>query len=231
MGRPEHYSRDIVSRCRSLIRNLMPNVLEGLPDDARHGGPLQTTFLLAMATPMIVLPIERMFKPAEPNPVYVADDRELDQDLAKDLDDVFGNGKTFGNAPFVSQGTWSYVQARPPFNIAEPWPHDLLEALSGREAARAADAAPARRLMLDLRNALAHGGVVYLDKNGFNAYGQAEMFAFVGAVMQNRRVSAINILRIHQIDFALFLEAWADWLARQPNNVIDVLNARSPVAA
>jgi hypothetical protein len=52
---PEHYSRDIVLRCQSLIRHLLPKVEERLSDEAQFGGPLRTTFLLAMATPMIVL--------------------------------------------------------------------------------------------------------------------------------------------------------------------------------
>ena len=57
MGLPNHYSRDIVIRCESLIRHLLPKIEQGLPDDVRFGGPLRTTFLLAMATPMIVLGI------------------------------------------------------------------------------------------------------------------------------------------------------------------------------
>jgi hypothetical protein len=51
---PEHYSRDVAKRCHNLIRHLMPLIAQGLPDDAEFGGPLCTTFLLAMATPMIV---------------------------------------------------------------------------------------------------------------------------------------------------------------------------------
>lgn len=60
MTAPNHYSRDIAARCQTLIDQLLPIVEHGLPDDHRFGGPLRTTFLLAMATPMIVLPIERI---------------------------------------------------------------------------------------------------------------------------------------------------------------------------
>jgi hypothetical protein len=48
---PAHYSRDIVRRCQSLIRNLRPVIKQGQPGDGEFGGPLDTTFLLAMATP------------------------------------------------------------------------------------------------------------------------------------------------------------------------------------
>ena len=69
-------------RCQALIRHLRPVIEGGLPDDHRFGGPLDTTFLLAMATPMIVLPVERIFKPARPGADVPADDRELDPELA-----------------------------------------------------------------------------------------------------------------------------------------------------
>ena len=48
---PEHYARDIVERCDSLIESLLPVVMRD--SDTRFGGPLGTTFLTAMSTPMI----------------------------------------------------------------------------------------------------------------------------------------------------------------------------------
>jgi hypothetical protein len=43
---------------------------------------------------------------------------------------------------------------------------------------------PAVRVLTDLRNALAHGGIAYLDERGRQTDGQAAMLAFVGAVMK-----------------------------------------------
>ena len=60
MSEPQHYSRDIARRCQYLISHLHPIVTAGLPNDAQFGGSLTTTFLLAMATPMVVLPMERI---------------------------------------------------------------------------------------------------------------------------------------------------------------------------
>ena len=41
---PEHYARDIVERCETLIESLLPVVMQ---DPAkRFGGPLGTTFLV-----------------------------------------------------------------------------------------------------------------------------------------------------------------------------------------
>jgi hypothetical protein len=123
---PEHYSRDIAQRCVSLMRHLRPVVQQGLPDDAQFRGPLSTTFLLALATPMIVLPIERIFKPAELEATQAADDREIDPVLSRDVHEVLGLGRTFGMAPFVVPGRWSYVPGYHPFNVATTWSRDLL---------------------------------------------------------------------------------------------------------
>jgi hypothetical protein len=77
---PEHYARDIVEHCEILIESLLPVVMQ---DPAkRFGGPLGTTFLVAMSTPMILLPIERMLKPAA-NRDSVADDRTVDESMGR----------------------------------------------------------------------------------------------------------------------------------------------------
>jgi hypothetical protein len=106
---PEHYSRDVAKRCRSLIRNLMPLIATGLPDDEQFGGPLCTTFLLAMATPMVVLPIERMFKPGTGRE-GAADDRTLDPTLAAQVANILAPGMSFGTAPFAETSVWAYVR-------------------------------------------------------------------------------------------------------------------------
>ncbi len=95
---PEHYGRDIAQRCQSLVRELLPVVKNGLDHDDRFGGPLSTTFLLALATPMIVLPIERIFKPANPRANNAADDRHLDPALAQDVVEVLRRAAPSGLA-------------------------------------------------------------------------------------------------------------------------------------
>lgn len=122
------------------------------------------------------------------------------------------------------------MQAHPPFNIADEWPDDLLAALAARQAFEAARHAPARRILLDLRNALAHGGIAYLDEYGRNSSAQAAMFAFVSARIRDRQITGLNILRVHENAFGGFLAAWTEWLGRQ-RRVMDALNKVAPVAA
>jgi len=225
VGVPNHYSHDIAVRCHSLIRHLMPVVSDGLPDDERFGGPLRTTFLLAMAAPMIVLPIERMFKPGGVRGTQVGDDRDLDPTLAGEVRSVLGDDRPFVEAPFAAAAEWRYVAGYPPFNIADRWPDRLLDELAMPQAVETARMAPAKRILLDLRNALAHGGIAYLGQNGRNADGPATMFAFVAT--ERRKV---NILRIEEGAFTAFLGAWADWLGRQAA-VVHALNAQGAIAA
>jgi hypothetical protein len=229
MTAPEHYSRDVVLRCQSLIHHLLPSIDDGLPDEAQFGGPLRTTFLLAMATPMIVLPIERLFKPAAGNTAQAGDDRELDPALAEEVHDVLGEGRLFGEAPFLTKA-WSYVEGYPPFNIAHDWPHDLLTSLAKPEAIEVAQKTPARRVLLDLRNALAHGGIAYLDEEGRNSRAQTAMFGFVGTKKKNGQIVGLNVLRVHQDDFGAFLDTWTKWLNNE-TRVLSVLSEHPPIAA
>lgn len=218
---PAHYARDIVERCDSLIDSLLPLVMR---DSAtRFGGPLGTTFLVAMSTPMILLPLERMLKPADRD--AVADDRCVDETLGKAVTDALSPTAIFGDAPFAREGAWSYVPGHPPFNLAKRIPQGLVEDLSGAPARRAAMDASAVRILTDLRNALAHGGIAYLDEKGRQTESQVAMLAFVGAVMKKGRITGVNVLRVHERDYREFLASWASWLRHA--GVTTALNERA----
>lgn len=191
-----------------------PLIQKGLPDDGEFGGPLDTTFLLAMATPMVVIPIERIYTPSEYEG-QVGDDRSLDPDLSKEVIGAFGAGRKFGDAPFCVPG-WSYVPIyRPVFNVSDGCPADLLKALGTDEAFVRAKDARASVILRVLRNALAHGGIAYLDKDGMATDKPAAMYAFMSSEKdEHRRVIGLNVLRISQCAFCSFLTAWTDWLTR-----------------
>jgi len=207
MGIPEHFSHDIAQRCRFLIQELQPRIDELKAD--KFGGPLRTTFLLAMATPMIVLPVDRIFQPGQGR-IRVADDTFLSPDLAQQVKSVLGDGQAFATAPFFEAGCWRYVADHPPFNVAKGLPHELQEHLSTEKAIQSAREASTKRIIVDLRNALAHGGVAYLDRYGRTAEREALMFAFVAK--KSLASENLNVLRIYEDAFRKFLMAWADWL-------------------
>ena len=210
MGRPAHYSRDITARCSSLLRHLMPRVREGLPDDAKFEGKLTTTFLIALATPMVVLPVERIYKPSA-GIGGVADDRAIHEGLRDDVKKVFDGKTKFVDAPFFI-GDWRYAPNRNPFNIADAWPGELLDALDDKAAVRTAEDAPARTIMVHLRNALAHGGITYLDRDGRQSLGPAAMLGLISAKMKDGKIVGLHALRVSAADFEEFITAWSEWI-------------------
>lgn len=224
MGRPIHYSTEIVTRCQSLITDLYPHIQGDRRDDKRFGGPLTTTFLLAMATPMILLPVERLFQ-RELNRAGVADDRQIDKALTKSVQEMLT--KKFGQTPFGNGIDWRLVADVKSFNIADWTDTKPLQKLSEPAAKTAAFDAPATDVLLILRNALAHGGIAYLDKDGRQTDRVASMFAFVSAT--SMKVRALNILRVSEDGLSLFLKAWADWLAQ--SGVTKSLGDTEPLVA
>jgi hypothetical protein len=214
MSRPEHYSHDIVQRCESLIRHLSPIIKRGLPDDEKFGGPLDTTFLLALATPMILFPLERIYTPGK-YPDNVADDRDIDSQLTAEVDAVLG-GCTLADAPWGMKDRWQFVPAYLPlFDLADGCPPDLLQKLASPDATTKANTASASVVLRVLRNALGHGGVAYLDKEGMTTDKEAVMLAFVSHEKDKRQIVGLNALRISERDFRGFLSAWAGWIKSQ----------------
>ena len=211
MGRPQHYSLEIASRCQRLIEQLNDKV-----GDDRHlvdewGGPLRTTFLLAMSTPMLVLPMERLFRPVF-NKGGVANDAELDPVLAERVHDIFDQGRIFGNAPFFAAETWAYADAVAIFPVAKAWPPEIFDQLARPEAMAAAAEAPAADVLECLRNALAHGGIAYLDAKGRQTDDATNMLAFASNTRDRKR---LRLLRISVDGYQKFLHAWSAWLGER----------------
>jgi hypothetical protein len=210
MGAPQLYSRDIPKRCNFLIEKLYPSVRQGIEGDHQFGGNLGTTFLLAMSMPILVLPLERILKPN--NNAAMADDRNRDQELSDQIKSEFTTGRIFGNAPFADHKKWSYIKGWPRFNITDAWQHKLCEALMSNEATLTASATDANQIMGDLRNALSHGGIAYLNDEGRHIEKDAaKVLAFVST--EHPGASAkFNILTISEDDYREFLQHWSLWL-------------------
>jgi len=229
MGRPAHYSLDIVARCRELIERLEPVVRNGAPGDDKHGGPLTTTFLLAMATPMIGLPIERIFKAKEAD--LVADDSDLNEGLSQEVHRVLGGKLKFEEAAFSKGIDWRLVRNVAPFNIAVWEATHHFDELSHDDARVTANRTPADFMIRHVRNALAHGGIVYLDGKGRMSDSRAEMLGFVSSKKDHKsqKVTGLHISRVSEADFRRFLLAWADWIAN--SGVAEDLSNGPPLAA
>lgn len=214
MGIPSHYSQELPRRCLQLIDALMPNVEQVHASGEAHLGPLTTTFLLAMSTPMVVLPIERVERYRGKSEGYM-DDRPIDVSLAGEIDARLGSS-ALRHSPFFEEGHWRFASI--PYqgqNLARHFPWELSDELAAPAALAAAEQMPASEWASCLRNALAHGGIAYLDAEGRQAYGQsAKMLAFVSAkyVDRGQPPERLKVLRITEQGYLSFLRRWVDWL-------------------
>jgi hypothetical protein len=223
--RPTHYSVQIAQRCQRLIDGLVDRVAAdpALADD--RGDPLRTTFLLAMSTPMLVLPIERLMWPAFRSRGGVADDTQLDEALCARMGDTLPEKRLFGATPFFERGAWAFVDAVPFFSVARDWPQEILEMLGGDDALRAAEEAPAATILNCLRNALAHGGITYLDRAGLQREEETNMVAFAAYPAPDRR-KELRLLRISVDAYQRFLAAWTSWIT--DSGVQEALTVQGP---
>ncbi len=212
MGTPTHYASELPQRLGFLVDKLYPIVQGGLEGDRDFGGPLGTTFLLAMATPMLVLPIERILHVVEGKRA-MGDDQLGNIRLANKIARAFAKGNRFDTLPFLDSTSWSYVANVPRFDIARNWPAALLHALGEPSSHAALRAADAVQILKDIRNALSHGGITYLNADGQHVFGdEVAMLAFAGHVSQ--KGDAYNIVRVSEPGFRKFLSTWSRWLVQ-----------------
>lgn len=159
MGNPQNFSIDVPRRCQILLEQLWPSVSNKA--DGRLL-PLNASFLLAISTPMVNLPIERIWKPQNGRAVGHLNDAVLDASLAKAVKADIGQSPV-AQAPFYKAGAWRYHYL--PKGVALPdlsklgLPTAVQQALAADGALTAANALAPKTFCSILRNGLAHGGV------------------------------------------------------------------------
>lgn len=212
MGNPYNYGVELPKRCLALIDALWDNVLAVDQHKHSYGGPLTTTFLLALGTPVIVLPVERLltWRDKDRN----ADDRLLDGYVAERVRAVFDGAPPLSTMPFFDPSDgWRYVYTEQRFNIAEGLREDVAVGLNDPGSEKAAANVEAMEAVRTLRNALAHGVVGFVGADGFSTYGEiSTMIAFVGESRVKGKYVGSHVLRISESGFRSFLRRWVDWL-------------------
>lgn len=214
MGIPENFSLDIPQRCQMLIECLWEEV-----SNKRVGRelPLNASFLLAISTPMVNLPIERIWKPQMNRAVGHLNDAVLDRHLAATIRKGFGS-EVVAKAGFFRPGTWRYhYLARGsgvPDLSQDGLPKPVEEALESPGAEKAAGKLSTASFCTILRNGLAHGGILYLDKDGQTTRSApVQMFCFVSTKQSRRNwIEGLHFLRVGMDDYRAFLQLWTDWL-------------------
>lgn len=157
MGNPQNFSIDVPRRCQILLEQLWRSV-----SNKANGRelPLNASFLLAISTPMVNLPIERIWKPQNGRAVGHLNDGVLDAPLAKAVKTGIGQ-RAVAQAPFYKSGAWRYHYlpkgAALPDLSKQGLPAAVQYALATDGASSAADALGTETFCSILRNGLAHG--------------------------------------------------------------------------
>jgi hypothetical protein len=211
MGNPTHFSLDVPKRAHQLLRDLY----EHLTDSDGTRLPLKATFLLSVSMPIVILPIERILKyrrkPAEGH----MNDAVLNERLADAVDRAIDLEGEVHEEKFFT-GPWQYASLRKgagfPNLAADGLPEEIAAQLDSAKAVEAARQLSANRFCNILRNALAHGGVLYLDEHGrSSSSAPVRRFAFVSTDRANNPAK-LHFLRIKMVDYRAFLQCWVDWL-------------------
>lgn len=210
MGSAPHFSRTLPSRCQVLLNELYEANLPTAPDSDHR---LKATFLLSVAMPMVIFPMERIAKHAAGTASGHINDAPLDQPLADKVKAAFGGSPE--NSGLFARGNWAIhrhdIKAAGVLGLSGGLPERIALALADPKAEALDAGYSAGRLCEIIRNGLAHGGVMFLDEDGRTAEAKpVTKFCFVS--LDGRGVSEYLFLRVAMGDFREFLKRWSTWL-------------------
>lgn len=211
MGNPTHFSLEVPKRAHQLLHDLY----EQLSDSEGAKLPLKATFLLSISMPIVILPIERILKYKRgPSEVHM-NDAVLNQRLAESVARAIDLQGQVHLADFFA-GQWQYASLEKGSGFPNlAWnglPEDIAHQLDSPDATKNASNLSADDFCRILRNALAHGGVLFLDKHGRSrSDAPVRRFAFV-STDRPRNPTKLHFLRIGMADYRAFLQCWVRWL-------------------
>ncbi|TPK91492.1 hypothetical protein [Mesorhizobium sp. B2-4-17] len=144
-------------------------------------------------------------------------DAVLDPHLAAIIRKGIGS-EVVANAGFYRPGTWRYHYLPRggglPDLSQDGLPKPFEGALASPGAEKAAGTLSTASFCTILRNGLAHGGILYLDKDGQTTRSApVQMFCFVSTKQsQQNGIEGLHFLRVRMKDYRAFLQIWTNWL-------------------
>lgn len=219
MGNPLHFSLEVPKRAHQLLRDLY----EHLGESDGNRLPLKATFLLSVSMPIVILPIERILKYRRGANSGHMNDAVLNPKLADAVDQAIDLQAAVHQADFFI-GPWQFASLEKGVgfpNLALDGLPDAIGALLDAPAAiEEAKNLSANRFCKILRNALAHGGILYLDEHGrSSSTAPVRRFAFVSTDNPSNPTK-LFFLRIGMADYRAFLQKWVEWLKTEAINEI-----------
>lgn len=219
MGNPLHFSLEVPKRAHQLLRDHYEHL--GGSDGSRL--PLKATFLLSVSMPIVILPIERILKYRRGANSGHMNDAVLNLKLADAVDHAIDLQAAIHLADFFT-GPWQFASLDKgggfPNLAVDGLPEAIAAQLDAPTAIEDARNLSANRFCKILRNALAHGGILYLDEYGrSSSAAPVRRFAFVST--DNPSIpTKLFFLRIGMADYRAFLQKWVEWLQTEAINEI-----------
>lgn len=184
-------------------------LLEGLGGQAA-AMDLSTTFILSLAMPMLVIPMERL------KSGHKFSDARVDSGLHRAYEGL--RSTPFGMTPFwesSDQTRWRFAYLIGNVDAPDRW-RDLNEVhpLAGDAAIRAEDVS-FENILLTLRNGLAHGSVVYLDETGPERPDRrVTQVAFLSDIRRDVPAppQSHRLVVVEEQALRRFLIAWCQWM-------------------
>jgi hypothetical protein len=174
---------------------------------------LTTTFALALAMPLIVIPFERNSEFTDMNELQT--DRQFAEEFARLKDANFF--AHFLQSPKLLE-MWRFVAIHEAsskgvrINSPHTWRDDLGRHPLQSGAVNQLKEQSVDRILYTMRNALSHATIVYLNEQGLEQHDrEVTHLAFVS---RKRRQTPHDfyVLIVEQQEFVRFLRAWVQWL-------------------
>ena len=191
---PERFVTEYPARCRQLL-----DLLEGPAREADLVG----SFALLVASAAFTIPFARMVEKAHP---LSAPEDEL-------YDAVEGLKKqSFADAKFwdgEKPGFFRYAKIVTEAEDSVRWRN-----AKGEHPLASSEMKDANVILRTIRNALAHGNVVYLDKDGYETAGNR--LVYLAFLSRHENGDGYRVAIFDEETFLAFLKAWIEWLQTFP---------------
>lgn len=202
------YGRELPLRAAQLFRGLECTATQ-IYGEKPSSGSLHPTFVLTMAIPIIIQLYERFFATKKhQNRLFDDFDGYTEGSrLAKGLAEL--RGKSLLAETPLGGVDWRFAFLKEKYKLSDGVPDELKSHLSKIESAMYAGKMSLADILSHLRNAMAHGSILYLNEDRQpSLFQDVEYFLFVNA--PNARTSQFLLIRV--ADFRDVILQWADWL-------------------
>lgn len=200
---PERFCTEIPQRMMRLLDAMQP---------IAQRQDLTTSMALMVAMPLLMIPLERT------TTKYGAPANAINE--VRDAVSFVSALRRLKRQPFCEAflkrpeqlSQWRYLEIDHNIDHPSKWRDSLDRHPLAPGAQNDIREQDAENILLTLRHALAHGNVVYLNEQGYEAPGrQVTHLAFVSE--GRARADAYRVLIVDENAFVEFLKSWAHWVA------------------